>query len=116
MRNVISVLSSTSGTPLPGFPLRRLPVAAATPLLLSVEVVPPQRTIEDLIRILEITFEIDNIKGDVRKKKALLTQLTPELATTVTRELRDADVTYEAITDVLLAKSVHTTVAAWEAL
>ena len=42
MRNVISVLSSTSGTPLPGFPLRRLPVAAATPLLLSVEVVPPQ--------------------------------------------------------------------------
>ena len=71
-----------------------------------------EQTIDDFIGILEATFEIDNIEGDVRKKKALFMQLTLELATMVTRELRDADIMYEVITDVLSARSEHTRVAA----
>ena len=45
------------------------------------------QAIDDFIATLETAFEIDWINGDGRKKKALLTQLTPELAQSVTREL-----------------------------
>ena len=74
------------------------------------------QAIDDFIATLETAFEIDGIDGDGRKKKALLTQLTPELAQSVTRELRDGDVTYDEVKAILLSRAVHTTVAAWEAL
>ena len=69
MRNVISVLSSTSGTPLPGFPLRRLPVAAATPLLLSVEVVPPHKLphSKNNVRVYLYAVEMDTAEVKVIK-------------------------------------------------
>ena len=74
------------------------------------------QNIEDFIASLETALDIDGVVEDAKRKKTLLTQLTPTIATSVNRQLRDTNISYEEVKDLLISRSVNTVVAAWEAL
>ena len=55
------------------------------------------QNIEDFIASLETALDIDGVVEDAKRKKALLTQLTPTIATSVNRQLRDTNISYEEL-------------------
>ena len=74
------------------------------------------QNVEDFIASLETALDIDSVVEDAKRKKALLSQLTPTIATSVNRQLRDTNISYQEVKDILLSRSVNTVVAAREAL